>query len=171
MADTTPKQDFSAVGKAAQILPAYLRIICRSRFDCTPVELLEISQTIALDSIDELKEAGMSYRFLDEHRAIISEVPPADILALIEGRIGTDNHSPLLARMIGTCPLQQFNGPMKTAKSKCWSCSIIPELIRELKAKTKTEEAPNCPPINRVGISTDEPAPLKPSPFKRHIRE
>lgn len=51
--------DFRAIGKAAQILPAYIRIICQTRIDGrAEPELLEIAKQIALQKI-ETARAGM----------------------------------------------------------------------------------------------------------------
>ena len=134
--DTTPaapKHDFKAIGHAAQMLPAYLRVVCRSRFDCTPYEVLEIARQETTDKIQALKDEGFNYVFLDEHHEIVIKTPIDEILIVIEGNLTGGIKNPLLQHMMNQCPMQAHNGSNKTARSKCWTCPIISDVLKELK--------------------------------------
>lgn len=134
MSTTPDRPDFKAIGKAAQILPSYLRLICRARIDCTPPEMLEVAKMIALDNIAAQAQEGPAFAFLERHRMIIEAHDPADLMDRLEHKVGGGQGSALMSRMAGgTCAMQAHAGAMKTAKSRCWSCSIIADLIRDLK--------------------------------------
>lgn len=130
--------DFRAIGKAAQILPAYIRIICQTRIDGrAEPELLEISKQIALQKIETARAGMGEYAFFDQHESIISDSDPSHILALLDREIDSPTKSPMLAYVTNACPLQAHHGTAKTAKTKCWYCPVITNVIKTLKKETK----------------------------------
>lgn len=132
--------NFAAIGKAAQILPSYVRIICQSRIDSrTEPEVLEVARQIALSKIDDARAAGMDYDFFTTHAGIITDTDPSHILALIDRELSSPVQSPLLSYVTNSCPLQAYNGAAKTAKTKCWYCPVITTVIKSLKAEYQPE--------------------------------
>lgn len=130
------ESDFAAIGKAAQILPSYIRVICQSRIDSrTEPEVLDVARHIALSKISDARDAGMNYDFFAVHEGIITDTDPSHILSLIEHEINSPTQSPLLAYVTNSCPLQAYNGAARTAKTKCWYCPVITTVIKALKAK------------------------------------
>lgn len=129
----TERERFSEIGKAAQILPAYFRILCRARFDASPPEMLEIARGIARGDIESAQARGLSYPFLEAHRLILEHFEPGTVIETMDDIIGTKTANIALSRVIGVCPMQAHNGSAKIAKSKCWSCPVISQTIQRLK--------------------------------------
>ena len=119
------KTRMKAIGKASQILPAYLRMICRSRIDCTPIEVLDQARKIALSDLRIAQQTLPDYQFIKEHTAIASQYTPDQLLDLIADEI--DRQTPKNPYITNTCRMMDRGTGSKKA---CWICPIIPASLR-----------------------------------------
>lgn len=139
----TPTHNFREIGKISQVLPAYLRVVCRARFDCTPDEVIDIARAETTAALHQAIADGYDYRFVHEHIAIIETIPPADIMQEITEEISAGHKNPLLQHLISACPMQAHRGTQKTARTQCWSCPVISSTLKHLKQRApKATPAP-----------------------------
>lgn len=114
-----------AIGKASQILPSHLRMICRSRLDCTPIEVLDHARTMGLSELTAAKQRLPDYEFINEHHAILHQYKTVQLLNLIEDEI--DAQTPKTPYSTPTCRLIERGAGGKKA---CWNCPVISAALR-----------------------------------------
>ena len=133
MSDTQPPHNFREIGKISQLLPTYLRVICRARFDCTPPEVLDIARAETTTKLNQAIANGYEYAFVREHLAIIETMTPGDIMQALDDEVSAGTKNPLLQHLISACPMQSHAGSNKTARTRCWTCPVISDTLRKLK--------------------------------------
>ncbi len=117
-----------ALGKASQILPSYLRIVCRSRLDCTPLEVLDQARMIGRMDLATAHNRLPDYEFIVKHDAIMHQYTTEQILDLIEEEI--ERQTPKSPYSTPPCRLTERGAGGKKA---CWICPVITATLQRLK--------------------------------------
>lgn len=130
MPDPIDKAFYSDMGRAGQILPAFIRIVCRARLECVPIEILDEARRIAKRDVSRVQRI-YSYSFLDDYAKVLSN-PIERIVEVVRERTNEQGNTPRFIYTSGKCRVEssQVNG--KSAKTLCWSCPIISEIISDL---------------------------------------
>jgi hypothetical protein len=111
---------YSEVGKAAQIMPSWIRAVCRSRLDYDEDELLNHMKDRNIDILEASKFKTI-YNFIDFHISILSVGTPGEIRQFVRSR--QKQH----ANMYNFCRYETDG-----KKKGCWSCPRVREIIEHL---------------------------------------
>jgi len=130
-----------AIGKASQILPSYLRMVCRSRLDCTPIEVLDHARIMAKTELHAARQRLPDYHFVEVHEAIVHQYTTEQILDLIIDEI--DHQTPKTPYSQATCRLMERGAGGKKA---CWICPIMTATIQRLRPAFLPDTPPARPP-------------------------
>lgn len=105
-------------GKAAQLLPSFIRSLCRSRFEYDPDELQEEQKERAADQLEK-SPIYHRYEFPRRHAEILRETGLSEFKEIIRRKVG-------LSLSCG-CPYQR-----ELRKRACWTCPVTRGVIQVL---------------------------------------
>lgn len=157
------RKQLSQCGTYGGKLSTYVRMVCRSRIDDTEADALDIARRLAISELKDASSKGLTYGFVAEHTALLTQFNDDDVLKIIESLMERDTSSPFSLVVPTLCPFQTAHGNLKLAKGKCCTCPIPKKVIRELKKIERHENTNDT-------THTETPA-LKPSPFKSKTKK
>jgi hypothetical protein len=111
---------YSDVGKTAQIMPSWIRAVCRSRLDYDEDELLEHMKEKDIEILEASKFKG-KFNFVDKHISILSVASPRGVRKFVRSR----QHQS--AKQFSFCRYEADGN-----KRDCWSCPRVREIIDNL---------------------------------------
>jgi len=120
------------MGKKAQLLPRYIRVVCRSRIDYTPDEILDYMHRQTLTNLlkwDKLEKYG----FAQHHALVLRKYDTSGLLELIHSLRGSKDITK------EKCPFQ-----ITGTKFSCLSCGMVKECMEALK-NDETVRPSNAP--------------------------
>ncbi len=124
--------DLKIMGKKAQLLPRYIRVVCRSRIDYTPDEILDYMHRQTLTNLlkwDKLEKYG----FAQHHALVLRKYDTKGLLDIIHSLRGSKDIKN------ERCPFQ-----VTGAKFSCFSCGMVKDCMEVLK-KDETVQPSNTP--------------------------
>jgi len=133
-----PKTNFltlsSEVGKISQIMPAWVRAVCRSRLDYDEDEILELyrKQSIGMLENSHLRDR---FRFIEKHIYVLEIATPEKVRRIItaQERMG--------AKTTGMFVFCRYQADDK--KRACWSCRHVRTVISKLLKEEDYDEEGN----------------------------
>jgi hypothetical protein len=114
-------------GKISQILPSFIRSVCRSRFEYDPDELLDEQRTRAADQIAK-SSIYRRYQFTSRHENILRENELSGFREIIRQKTG-------IALSCG-CGYQR-----ELRKRACWTCPVTRSVILVLEGQDKADDS------------------------------
>jgi hypothetical protein len=111
---------YSEVGKTAQIMPSWIRAVCRSRLDYDEDELLENMKDKDIEIL-EASKYKKQFNFVDKHIAILSVASPKGVRRFVRA---LQHKSP---SQYGFCRYETDG-----KKQVCWSCPRVRAIIENL---------------------------------------
>lgn len=148
-----------ATGRASQILPAFLRVICRSRIDCTPQEIIDDMRDDSLANLKLAQQNLPDYKFIREHIAILEQYTPEQLSELIKSEI--EHQTPNSPYLIPICRMTERG---MGGKKACWICSVIACAIN--RCRPTFVDAPT-PTHSIWKKAPGRPPKAKPDPYRR----
>jgi len=106
-------------GRIAQLLPSFIRTLCRERFEFDEDELLAEHQDRIVGVIEQ-SPIFNSYRFPEKHAQALRLFELDDLKELVK-------HEVIRQQMRTTCPF--LRDPKKRS---CWSCPVARAVVKEL---------------------------------------
>jgi hypothetical protein len=103
-------------GKVSQIFPAFIRSLCRSRFEYDPDELLDARRVTAAAVIESSPIYAL-FEFPAAHVAILRDTTLEDFQSEIRRVLSTGS--------LGGCSYQR-----ELRKRACWTCPVPRSVIR-----------------------------------------
>lgn len=112
--------NYSEVGKAAQIMPSWIRAACRSRLDYDEDELLDHmrEKDVALLEASKFRDR---FAFIEFHIGILKGATPDKVRKIVRAR----QHQSAVA--FHFCRYET-----EGKKRACWSCPHVREVIEKL---------------------------------------
>ncbi len=131
MPDKRDASFYADIARAGQIAPSFLRMVCRSRHECVPPEILEEARLIALRDLKRMM-LKYDYAFLQNYEFVMSK-SIGTIIRVVEDASTDRPDSRFFESGKGRCRIRTFTGNGKSAKTLCWSCPVIHDAYEELK--------------------------------------
>lgn len=132
--------DLQIIGRYSQLFPSYLRIVCRSRIDYTPAEILDKLRDSGMENLKTWERFGV-YRFAAIHYEAFRTYTPDAALLLISGIRSND--------YLVQCPYIRSE-----KKTSCFMCGMVREFMGVIDSgeKTCSGSSPTC----ETGVSPEK---------------